>query len=38
MRLLTKRPMLFVWVTSAALFLAHVSHHVHGATRGFHEW
>jgi hypothetical protein len=36
MRLLSKRPMLFVWATTAALFLAHASHH--GWTRGFHEW
>ena len=36
MRVLTKRPVLFLWATAVALFLAHVSHH--GGGRGFHEW
>jgi hypothetical protein len=36
MRLLTKRPTLFLWATAVALFLAHASHH--GGGRGFHEW
>ena len=36
MKLLSKRPVLFAWATTVALFLAHVAHH--GATRGFHEW
>ncbi len=36
MKLLSKRPVLFVWATTVALFLAHVGHH--GVTRGFHEW
>jgi hypothetical protein len=36
MKLLTKRPTLFLWATSVALFLAQVSHHRGG--RGFHEW
>jgi len=36
MKLLSKRPMLFVWATTVALFLAHV-HHA-GPVRGFHEW
>jgi hypothetical protein len=35
MKLLAKRPMLFAWATTVALFLAHVSHH---GARGFHEW
>jgi hypothetical protein len=36
MKLLSKRPMLFIWVTTVALFLAHAQHS--GGTRGFHEW
>jgi len=36
MRLLTKRPALFLWATAVALFLAHAAHH--GGGRGFHEW
>jgi hypothetical protein len=36
MKLLSKRPVLFAWATTVALFLAHVSHS--GITRGFHEW
>jgi hypothetical protein len=35
MRLLSKRPVLFMWATAVALFLAHVHHH---GPRGFHEW
>ena len=36
MRILTKRPILFLWVTAAAMFLAQVTHHRGG--KGFHEW
>jgi hypothetical protein len=34
MRILARRPALFLWATAIAMFLAHA--HSHG--RGFHEW
>jgi hypothetical protein len=36
MRILAKRPMLLMWATAVAIFLAQ-AHHARGG-RGFHEW
>jgi hypothetical protein len=36
MKFLTRRPVVFLWAMSLALFLAQAHHHRGG--RGFHEW